>query len=90
MDPQNGLQVHSATGMDEVCWGAAGKEGSYLPLPQEQSWSDVLSRERESKRRLVLLSRQGEAEEVKGLALDALILVSQMWPRNFTDSDQSD
>ena len=90
MDPQNGLQVHSATGMDEVCWGAAGKEGSYLPLPQEQSCSDLLSREWERKRRLVLLSGQWEAEEVKGLALDALILVSQMWPRNFTDSDQSD
>lgn len=90
MDPQNGLQVHSATGMDEVCWEAAGKGGSYLPLPHEQLCSDFLSRERERKRRLMLLSREWEAEEVKGLALDALILVSQMWRRNFTDSDQSD
>lgn len=87
MGPQNGLQVHSATGMDEVRCGAAGKGGE---LPTPMTAQGALSKEWERKRCLVLLSRQWEPEEVKGLALDTLILVSQMWPRNFTDSDQSD
>lgn len=70
--PQNGLQVHSATGMDEVCCGAAGKEH------HSHDCSGGSSKRVERKRCLVLLSRQWEPEEVKGLALDTLILVSQM------------
>ena len=76
--------------MDEVRCGAAGKGGSYLPLPLSSHAQGAVSREWERKRCLVLLSRQWKPEEVKGLALDALILVSQVWPRNFTDSDQSE
>lgn len=70
--------------------GQQEKGGVTYLSPMRSHAHGALSRERERKRCLVLLSRQWEPEAVKSLALDALILVSQMWPRNFTDSDQSD
>lgn len=57
--------------------GQQEKGGVTYLFPMSSHAQGAPSRERERKRHLVLLTRQWEPE-VKSLALDALILVSQM------------
>lgn len=66
--------------MDEVCGGQQDK-GTKGELPAQ----GALSREREKMRSLGSCVQPVDA---KGLPLDTVILVNQMWPRNFADSDQ--